>query len=185
MSDGSFSDSQNPEAKQLHDKASMLTALALATSTKTNYGKAWARFLDLCDKMGYNPMEASGQDIATWIVFRSEQTSSPNMLEADLKVVKYFRQTAKKLIFDFPIADSVLKGLLKTKEAKPQFHLGLEPEMVRRIIHTANYQFGSDSFVGIRKSAIYAMMYWGTARFEEVKELKQRQICKKGASLEI
>ena len=29
------------------------------------------------------------------------------------------------------------------------------------------------------------MMYWGTARFEEVKELELRQICKKGASLEI
>ena len=29
------------------------------------------------------------------------------------------------------------------------------------------------------------MMYWGTARFEEVKELQLRQICKKGASLEI
>ena len=28
-------------------------------------------------------------------------------------------------------------------------------------------------------------MYWGTARFEEVKELELRQICKKGASLEI
>ena len=29
------------------------------------------------------------------------------------------------------------------------------------------------------------MMYWGTARFEEVKELKLRQISMKGASLEI
>ena len=28
-------------------------------------------------------------------------------------------------------------------------------------------------------------MYWDTARFEEVKELQLRQICKKGASLEI
>ena len=65
MSNHSFRDSQNPEAKQLHDKASMLAASALVNSTKTNYGKAWARFLDFCDKMGYNSMEASGQDIAT------------------------------------------------------------------------------------------------------------------------
>ena len=116
MSDSSFVDSQNPEAKRLHDKASMLAASALATSTKTNYGKAWAWFLDFCDKIGYNPMKASGQDIATWIVFRSEQTSSQNMLEADLKVVKCFRQTANKPILDFSIADSVLKGLLKKKK---------------------------------------------------------------------
>ena len=107
------------------------------------------------------------------------------MLEANLKAVKCFRQTANKPILDFPIADSVLKGLLKTKEAKPLFCLGLEPEMVQRLIHNAIYEFGPDSFVGIRQAAIYAMMYWGMARFEEVKELQLRQICKKGASLEI
>ena len=70
-------------------------------------------------------------------------------------------------------------------EAKPLFRLGLEPEMVQVLIHNTIYESGQDSFVGIRQAAIYAMMFWGTARFEEVKELELRQICKKGASLEI
>ena len=74
----------------------MLAALALASSTKANYGKAWGRFLYFCDEMGYDPMETSGWDLATWVVFRSEQTSSPNMLESDLKAVKCFRQSANK-----------------------------------------------------------------------------------------
>ena len=39
--------------------------------------------------------------------------------------------------------------------------------------------------MGIRQEAIYALMYYGTARFEEVKELELRQITKKGASLEL
>ena len=108
MLDCSFGDSQNPKARRLHDKASLLAALALASSTKANYGKAWGRFLDFCDKMGYNPMEASGQELATWLVFRSEQTSSPNMLEADLKAVKSFRQAANKPFLDFYIADATL-----------------------------------------------------------------------------
>ena len=86
---------------------------------------------------------------------------------------------------DFPIADSVLKGLFKTKEAKALFHLGLEPEMFQCLIHNNIYEFRPDSFVSIRQAAIYAMMYLGTGRFEEVKELELRQICKKGASLEI
>ena len=63
--------------------------------------------------------------------------------------------------------------------------MGLEPEIVQILICNAIYEFGPHSFVGIRQAAIYAMMYWGTARFEEVKELELRQICKKGASLEI
>ena len=185
MSDYSFGDSQNPKAKRLHDKVSMLAASALDSTTKVNYDRAWAQFLYFCDKIGYNPMEASGQDLATWVVFRSEQTFSPNMLESDLKAVKCFRQSANKPISDPHIADSVLKGLLKTKEAKLLFRLGLEPEMVQILIHNAIYEIGPDSFVGIRQAANYAMMYWGTARFKEVKELQLRQICKKGASLEI
>ena len=116
LSDRSFSDSQNPEAKRLHDKASVLAASALADSTQSNYSKAWARFLDFCDKMGYNPMEASGKDIALWLVFRAEQTSSPNVLEADLKAIKCFRHSANKSVWDYPVADSVLKGLLKPKK---------------------------------------------------------------------
>ena len=65
------------------------------------------------------------------------------------------------------------------------FRLGLEPEMVQVLIHNTIYESSPDSFVGIRQAAIYDMMNWGTARFEEVKELELRQICKKGASLEM
>ena len=69
-------------------------------------------------------MEASGQDLATWLVFRSEQTSSPNILESYLKAVKCFRQAANKPFLDFYIADAVLQGLLKDMEAKPFVLLG-------------------------------------------------------------
>ena len=78
----------------------MLAASSLAYLTKSNYGKAWARFLNFCDKMGYHPMEASGMDIALWLVFRAEQTSSPNVLEADLKVIKCFRHSVNKPVWD-------------------------------------------------------------------------------------
>ena len=74
----------------------MLAALALPGSTKSNYGKAWARFLNFCDEMGYNPMEASGKDIALWLMFREEQTSSQNVLEANFKAIKCFRLSANK-----------------------------------------------------------------------------------------
>ena len=39
--------------------------------------------------------------------------------------------------------------------------------------------------MGIRQAAIYALMYWATARFEEVRELELQQIHKKGPSLKI
>ena len=159
MSDSSFGDSQNPEAKRLHDKASMLAASALTSTTKVNYGKAWARFLYFCDKMGYNPMEASGQELATWLVFRAKQTSSPNMLESDLKAVTCFRQAANKPFVDYYAAEANLCGLKKEMEAKPLNRLGFEPDMVQVLIREAFNENGPESFVGIRQAAIYALMY--------------------------
>ena len=162
-----------------------MAASALASTTKNIYGKAWGEFRYFCDKMGYNPMEASGQELATWSVFRAKQTSSANMLEADLKAAKCFRQAANKLFVDYYAAEATLRGLLKEMEAKPLNRLGLEPDMVQVLIREAIKENGPESFVGIRQAAIYVLMYWGTARFEEVKELELRQARKKGASLEI
>ena len=70
-------------------------------------------------------------------------------------------------------------------EAKPRLRLGLEPEVVQILIRKALSEQGHHNFVGIRQAAIYALMYYITARFEEVKVLELRQICKKGASLEV
>ena len=72
---------------------------------------------------------------------------------------------------DAHIAESVLRGLLKTKEAKSLLHFGLELEIVQELIYKAVYEFGLDSFVGVRRAALYALMYYSLARFEEVKEL--------------
>ena len=51
----------------------MLAASALASSTKANYGKAWGQFLNFCDKMGNDPMEVSGQELAIWLVYNTSK----------------------------------------------------------------------------------------------------------------
>ena len=63
-------------------------------------------------------MEVSGPELATWLVYRAEQTSSPNVLESELKSIKCFRLAAKKPIKNFYIAEETLKGILKKLEAK-------------------------------------------------------------------
>ena len=57
MSGSSIGNSQNPEVRRLHGKASTLAATALATTTKATHGRAWGRFTGFCAKMGHNPME--------------------------------------------------------------------------------------------------------------------------------
>ena len=105
-------------------------------------------------------MEALGQGLATWLVFRAQQTSSPNMLEADLKAVKCFSQAANKPFVDYYAADATLQGLLKEMEAILLSCLGLEPDMIQVLIHEAINENGPESFLGIRQVVIYALMYW-------------------------
>ena len=58
-------------------------------------------------------MEVSGLELATWLVFRAEQISSPNMLESDLKAVTCFRQAANKPFVDYHTAKETLRNLLR------------------------------------------------------------------------
>ena len=95
MTSSSLENSQNPEVSRLCSTASSLAATALAPTTNDRYGRAWGHFKAFCSTMGFNPFEAPGPVIATWLVYRAEQTSSPNVLESDLKSVKCFRLTAK------------------------------------------------------------------------------------------
>ena len=122
-------------------------------------------------------MEVSGPEIATWLVHRAEQTSSPNVLESEHKSIKCFRLTAKRPVKNFYIAEATLTGYLKKLEAKPCLRLDLEPEVVQILIQNALSENGEGSFVGIRQAAVYALMYYLTARFEEVNNLELGQIC--------
>ena len=97
----------NREARRLYLRATHLAPSALATSTKSNQGHDWGRFQTYCESKGLDPMEASGPDIATWLVFRSEQTTSPNMVEVDLNTVKCFRKHAGKPISKIPLVTAV------------------------------------------------------------------------------
>ena len=95
MTSSSLEDSTHPEVRRLCSTASSLAATALAPSTSDSYGKAWGRFKTFCSTMGFDPLEVSGPEIATWLAHRAEQTSSPNVLESDLKSIKCFRLAAK------------------------------------------------------------------------------------------
>ena len=104
-------------------------------------------------------MEASGPEVATWLVYSSEQTTSPNMGQVDLNAVKCFW----KPIYEIPLVTDVKKGLLKIMEAKDLNRLGFEPEHVQVLLHSAICELGPKNFKGLHQADLYAVMYWGTA----------------------
>ena len=75
-------------------------------------------------------------------------------------------------------------SLLKELEANPSNLMGPEPDIVQVLICKAIEENGPENFVGIRQVAIYTLMCWGPAKFEEIQELELRQVRKIGTSLE-
>ena len=130
-------------------------------------------------------MLATEADVASFLVSRSEETNSPNMVEGDLGAVKCFRVHAGKPLNEVPLIPNVMKGILKNMEATSRNRLGFEPEHIQCLFKAALVENGPESFVGIRQAALYAAMYWGTARFEEIVALEIHQLVKKGASIEL
>ena len=177
--------SSNTNFERLRRTASSLAATALAPTTSDRYGRAWGRFKNFCSANNFDPLSAEGPLVATWIVSRAEETDSPNVLESDLKSVKCFRLAAKAPIKNFYIATAALEGCQKKMEAKSRVRLPIDPDTAHMLIRIALQENGHHSFVGIRQAAIYALKYYLTARFEEVRGLELRQIVSQGASLEV
>ena len=65
--------------------------------------------------------------------------------------------------------------------------LGFEPEMIQVLLRLClqDDQEGSKDFVGLRQAALYVVMYWCTARFEEAIALTVDSIVKRGLSLQV
>ena len=70
-------------------------------------------------------------------------------------------------------------------EGKPRLRLGLEPEVVQILYKNALSDVSLSDFVRYRQAAIYALMYYMSACFEEVRKLELRQIGKMGVSMEL
>ena len=112
-----------PETARLVAKATQLAADSYASSTSGAYGKSWTKFTDFCSKHGVDPWTATDMDVCLFVVARSEETASPNVVEADLKAVMSFRRNANKPIGNIPCAGLVVKGLLKTMESEEKLML--------------------------------------------------------------
>ena len=129
-------------------------------------------------------MTAEGPDVAVWLVQFSEETGSPGVVQGNLQAVRCFRKNAVFPLGKIHIVTGVIKGL-KILDAKSINRLGFEPEMFQVLLKLSLEEKGTKDFVGLRQAAMYIIMYWCTARFEEADDLRIGQIVKRGSSLQV
>ena len=129
----------------------MLAALSPA------YFKAWSRFLTFYNLKGIHPLETSGQEIVSWLNHEPCSSKSLRVLKNYLNIVKSIRHAVSKPITDIPIQNYTGANSLSLLE--------LEPETIQDLIHKAIYEYGPDSFVGIRQATLYTVLFCSIKTF--------------------
>merc|ERR1712237_7693 len=177
------------DSKDLHDlfqKATVIAAGSYAPGTKSQYKRAWDRFAKFCGTYCIDPFAATGPEVAVWLVQRSEDTKSAGMVQGDLQAVRCFCRNAGFPMDRIPIVTAVMKGLNKILDTEELNRIGFEPEMIQILLSLALLdKEATNDFVNQRQAALYVIMYWCTARFEEAAALTVGQVVKRGLSLQV
>ena len=54
----------------------------------------WDTFVSYAKKRGFDPMEATSEDIVSWITQRSQETAAPAQVQFEQQVIKTWRLQA-------------------------------------------------------------------------------------------
>lgn len=132
-SDGALTETQQAEIRRLAERADELVAASLSANTRLAYGKAWRGWSDWCLGFGLDPTGGSASGAAAagpaivaderWLVMHltalSETRSLSTILLRRAAVVAIRRRLKRPLQLDDPEFDAFLKGLRRTKGARP------------------------------------------------------------------
>ena len=98
----------SPESQKLFKKASKLAASVPTPNSCSESKKVWDKFITYAKIRGFNPLEATSDDVVTWIIQRSQETAAPAQVQFELQAIKTWRIKAGK-----PLATFLLKLLLQ------------------------------------------------------------------------
>ena len=104
----------------MFQKAPKLVASVPIPSATLYYQKSWHKFVTYAQKMGFDPLEASSEEVVSWLIQRTEETASPVQVQTDLPAPHCWRCPAGKSLGEIPFETSVAKGFHNLRfAAKP------------------------------------------------------------------
>ena len=95
-------------------------------------------------------MEATSDDIVTWIIQRSQETAAPAQVQFELQAIKTQRLQVGKNIGHIPFETSVAKGLINLLDPSENGILGFEPDQLQAMLKCAVTEDKSCNFAGLR-----------------------------------
>ena len=128
----------------------------------TNYAKT----------RGFHPLEATEQDVLTWLEQRAQDTAAPVTVQFELQSIQKWRLNAGKPLGHIPSESSIAKGLLNYLDPSHSGIKGFEPHQLHALIKKAIVQEKGCNLTALRQVALYVLQFWGIARFIEIQNMK-------------
>ena len=126
--------SVSPATLKTFKEASKLAAYTPTPTSSSEAKKVWDKFVNYTQHRGFNPLEATPDDVQTWIIQRSQDTAAPVQVQFELQAIKMWRLNAGKPLGYIPFETSVGKGLLNYVDPSHSGIKGFEPYQLHVLI---------------------------------------------------
>ena len=136
-------------------------------------------------KKCFNPLEATLDNIVTWVIKKSQKSAAPAQVQFELQAIKTWRLQAGKSLGHIPFETSFAKGLFNLLDPSQNGILGFELYQLQAMLWRAVTEKKSCNFANLRQIAIYVLQYWGTSKFIKVQDLKMDQLVNEGSHFEL
>ena len=80
--------SVTPATLKTFKEASKLAATVPTPNSQSESKKVWDKFVTYAQNRGFNPLEATSDDVVTWIIQRSQDTAAPAQVQFELQAIK-------------------------------------------------------------------------------------------------
>ncbi len=164
---------------------------SLSPNTRSAYRAGWRRFADYCDANGKNPMAATPDDVAGFLVRMASRPRSPKattrkgapLAMGTIRVAlaainrKYREQNRRSPASDVRVSD-VLRGLARRTDHGPRQVKALRAGEIARILACCDEQAvdGRRGLIAVRNAALVAVGFAAALRRSELCALRVADI---------
>ena len=124
----------SPETQKLFKEASKLAASVPTPSSCSETKKVWDKFVTWCKNRGLHPLEATSNNVVTWITQRSQETGAPALVQFELQAIQSWRLQSGIPLGHIPFETLVAKGLINLLDPSENGILGFEPKQLHTML---------------------------------------------------
>ena len=130
--------SVTPDTRKVIKEASQMAAFIPTPHSSAEDKKVWDKFVDYAKRKGFHPLEASEQDVQTWLEQRALDMAAPALVQFELGCLKKWRYQAGKPLGQISSESAISKGLLNfadpSSSAVKGFTSNQLHELLRRVV---------------------------------------------------